>query len=41
VRLLLRDAHLGQVVNDRLGLDFQLPGQLVDSYLVLVTHPGD
>ena len=34
----LRDAGFRQIVDDRLGLDFQLSGQLVDANLVLVCH---
>ena len=38
VRLFFRDPVLGQKVNDRLGLDLQLPGQLVNSDLVCLAH---
>jgi hypothetical protein len=38
VRFLFRDAEAGQKVNDGLGLDFELAGQLVDSYLIGVGH---
>ena len=38
VSLLLRYAEAGQKVNDRLGLDFQLAGQLVDAYLIGFGH---
>jgi hypothetical protein len=38
VRLLFRNAVAGQKVNNRLGLDLQLAGQLVDSDLVCVGH---
>jgi hypothetical protein len=38
VRFLLRYAEAGQKVNDGLGLDFELAGQLVDSYLIGVGH---
>ena len=34
VRLLFRDAQLGEPVQDFVSLDFQLPGQLVDSNLL-------
>jgi len=36
--LLFRDAEAGQKVNDGLGLDFELAGQLVDSDLIGVGH---
>jgi hypothetical protein len=36
VRLLLRDSDCDQDVKNRLALDFQFPGQIVDSNL---THP--
>jgi hypothetical protein len=36
VGLLLRDAHFGKDVKNLLALDFQFPGQIVDSNL---THP--
>ena len=36
MRLLLSDADFGQHVENRLALDFQFPGQIVDSNL---THP--
>ena len=38
MRFLFRDAEAGQKVNDGLGLDFELAGQLVDSYLIGVGH---
>jgi hypothetical protein len=38
MRLLFRDAILGQQVNNGLGLDLKLPGQLVDSDLIRVGH---
>jgi hypothetical protein len=38
VSLLLRDAEARQKVDDGLGLDFELAGQLVDSDLVGVAH---
>jgi len=38
VRFLFRDTEAGQKVNDGLGLDFELAGQLVDSYLIGVGH---
>ena len=38
VRLLFRNAVAGQKINDRLGLDLQLAGQLVDSDLICVCH---
>jgi hypothetical protein len=34
MRLLFRDAQLGEPVQDFVSLDFQLPGQLVDSNLL-------
>jgi len=36
VRFLLRDADFDQDIKNRLALDFQFPGQIVDSNL---THP--
>jgi hypothetical protein len=36
VRLFLGDADFGQNVKNRLALDFQFPGQIVDTNL---THP--
>jgi hypothetical protein len=38
VRLFLRDAEAGQKVNNGLGLDFELAGQLVNSDLIGVGH---
>ena len=38
MRFFLRDAEAGQKVNNGLGLDFELAGQLVDSYLIGVGH---
>lgn len=38
VSLLLRHAEAGQKVNDGLGFDFELAGQLVDSNLIGVGH---
>jgi hypothetical protein len=38
VRLFFRNAVAGQKINDRLGLDLQLAGQLVDSDLICVCH---
>jgi hypothetical protein len=38
VSFLFRYAEAGQKVNDGLGLDFELAGQLVDSYLIGVGH---
>jgi hypothetical protein len=38
VRFLFGDTEAGQKVNDGLGLDFELAGQLVDSYLIGVGH---
>jgi len=38
VGLFFRDAEAGQKVNDGLGLDFELAGQLVDSDLIGVGH---
>jgi hypothetical protein len=40
VRLLLGDAGLGQVVDYRLGFDFQLPSQFIDPNLGFVGHPA-
>jgi hypothetical protein len=38
VRLLLRDSIARQKVNNRLGLDFEFAGQLVDSDLICFAH---
>jgi hypothetical protein len=38
MRLFFRDAGLRQIVNDRLGLHFQVARQLVDPDLVNVRH---
>jgi hypothetical protein len=38
VCFLFRDAEARQKVNDGLGLNFELAGQLVDSYLIGVGH---
>ncbi len=38
MRLLLRDAISRQKVNDRLGLDLEFAGQLVDSDLICFAH---
>jgi hypothetical protein len=38
VRLLFRDAIPRQQVNNGFGLDLEFAGQLVDSYLVCVSH---
>jgi hypothetical protein len=38
VGLFFRDTEARQKVNDGLGLDFELPGQLVDSNLICVGH---
>ena len=38
MRFLFRDAESGQKINDGLGLDLQLAGQLVDSDLICVGH---
>ncbi len=38
MRLLLRDAVPGQKVNDRLGLDLEFSGQLVNANLVCFVH---
>ena len=34
VRLLLRDANFREIVDQDLGLDLQLPGQLIDANLI-------
>jgi hypothetical protein len=38
VGLLLGDASLGQIVDDRFGLDFQVTRELVDANLVWFRH---
>jgi hypothetical protein len=38
VRLLLRDADFGQVLDQHLGLDFKLPGQLINPNLIGICH---
>jgi hypothetical protein len=40
VRLLFFDADFRQVVDNRLGFDFQLASQFVNSYLGFVSHPA-
>lgn len=38
MRLLLRDANLGKILDERFGLDFELTRELVDSNLIHVRH---
>lgn len=38
VRFLLRDANLGEVLDQDFGLDLELPGQLINSDLVRIRH---
>jgi len=38
VRLFLCDADLGQIINQHLGLDFQLAGQFINSDLICFSH---
>jgi hypothetical protein len=40
MRFLFGDANLRQNIENRLALDFQFPGQVVDSYLRGVYHPS-
>jgi hypothetical protein len=40
MRFLFGDANLRQNIEDRLALDFQFPGQIVDSNLRGVYHPS-
>jgi hypothetical protein len=38
VRLFFGDADLGKIIDQHLGLDFQLSGQFIDSDLICVWH---
>ena len=38
MRFLFVDADLGKIVDQHLGLDFELAGQFVDSDLICVWH---